>query len=114
MALFPLMSQSDLLLRGYRIVYATLDTLIIVSIIAVSMAICGKKVAATQFAIYMALSNLGYVGGSSLLGPAREYLGYNGLFLTFALLTFASLFVMRLVKIEHHQEALKGMELVVP
>jgi MFS transporter, PAT family, beta-lactamase induction signal transducer AmpG len=112
MGLFPLMAQSDLLLSGYRIAYAVLDTLIIVSIIAVSMAVCGKKIAATQFAIYMALSNLGYVGGSTLLGPVREYFGFHTIFLGFALLTFASLFVMRLLRIEHHQEALKGMELV--
>jgi PAT family beta-lactamase induction signal transducer AmpG len=112
MAFLPILSGSDLLLQMYRIAYATLDVLIIVSIIAISMAVCGKKVAATQFAIYMALSNLGYVGGSSLLGPARELFGYNTLFVIFAGLTFASLFIMRLVMIDDHQKVLKGMELV--
>jgi PAT family beta-lactamase induction signal transducer AmpG len=112
MALLPVISGSDLLLQIYRIAYSTLDVLIIVSIIAISMAVCGKKVAATQFAIYMALSNLGYVGGSSLLGPAREFFGFDTLFLIFAGLTFASLFIMRLVMIDNHREILSGMELV--
>jgi len=112
MALLPVISGSDLLLQIYRIAYTTLDVLIIVSIIAISMAVCGKKVAATQFAMYMALSNLGYVGGSSLLGPARDFFGFDTLFLIFAGLTFASLFIMRLVMIDDHQEILKGMELV--
>jgi PAT family beta-lactamase induction signal transducer AmpG len=112
-ALLPVMSGSDVLLQIYRIAYTTLDVLVVVSVIAISMAVCGKKVAATQFAIYMALSNLGYVGGSSLLGPAREFFGFDTLFLIFAGLTFASLFIMRLVLINDHQEFLKGMELAM-
>jgi len=111
-AVLPIVSQTDLYMQIYRVIYSTLDTLTIVAIIAVSMAVCGKKVAATQFAIYMALSNLGYVGGSSLLGPLRDFFNFEGLFLLFAGFTFTSLFFMRLVRIDDHQEILQGMELV--
>lgn len=111
-ALLPVISETESYMRIYRIAYNTLDTLIIVSIIAVSMAVCGKKVAATQFAIYMGLSNLGHVGGSALLGTTRSFFEFDQLFLIFAGVTLVSLFIMRMVKIDNHQETLKGMELV--
>lgn len=36
------------------------------------MAVCGKKIAATPFALYMGISNLGYVVGSALMGLCRH------------------------------------------
>jgi PAT family beta-lactamase induction signal transducer AmpG len=48
------------------------------------MAVCWKKVGATQFAIFMATSNLGLSTGSALLGPIGDPLGFTGLFLAAA------------------------------
>ena len=112
MAILPFISASTELLYAYRIVYATLDTLTVVSIISVAMAVCGRKVAATQFAIYMAISNFGLAGGQGLIGPLRAQFTDTQLFLIFAGLTFSALFVMRMVKVDHHQAKLEGMDMV--
>ena len=112
MAVLPFIAASKELLYAYRIVYATLDTLTVVSIISVAMAVCGRKVAATQFAIYMAISNLGLSGGQTLIGPLREQFSDTQLFLMFSGLTFTALFIMRVVQVDKHAAKLEGMDMV--
>lgn len=110
MGLLPMVRESEAFLIFYRIVYATCDTLSLVAIIAISMAVCGKKVAATQFAIYMGISNLGYVFGSGQLGRLQEMFSYELLFVMFGVISAASLFVMGLVNVHQHRTQLSGME----
>lgn len=111
-ALVPLISDSVFLLQCYRILYSTLTTLATVSMIAVAMAVCGKKVAATQFAIYMALGNVGLSLGSTIIGPLRAAMSDSALFLAFAGLALLSLFILRAVDLHGHAVKLEGMDMV--
>ena len=89
-------------MKVYRLCYVTLDTLAIVSFIAVAMALCTRKIAATQFALYMAISNVGFTAGSAAFGTMQSALSYSLIFLVFAAVTFCSICVMRSVSVNDH------------
>ena len=83
--------------------------LIIVAFIAVAMAICARQVAATQFALYMALGNVGYSAGSAAFGPLITALSYEAVFVVFAVVTVVAIFAMRQVSIAGHLTRLQQM-----
>ena len=65
---------------------AALAHLVFVAVLALFMNLCSSRVAATQFAVYMALANLGRSAGAGLvalfgagLGPGQELLLMGGL-----------------------------------
>ena len=49
---------------------------VMVSVIALAMAICSSTISATQFAIYMSVANLGHAAGSKLYGSVSEQSNY--------------------------------------
>ena len=48
-----------------------------VSVIALAMAICDRKISATQFAIYMSAANLGHAAGSKIYGMVSARSNYG-------------------------------------
>ncbi|MEC8933459.1 MAG: MFS transporter, partial [Candidatus Latescibacterota bacterium] len=60
--------------------YHVIDTLVSISFLATMMAISWKKVAATQFSLYMAIANMGLSGGAALMGPLQGIFSYPHLF----------------------------------
>ena len=109
LAVAPWLGDIDLAMKAYRVTYLVLDTLIIVAFIAVAMAICAKQVAATQFAFYMALGNVGYSAGSAAFGPLLTVLSYEAVFVVFAAVTVVAIFAMRQVSIADHLDRLRQM-----
>jgi PAT family beta-lactamase induction signal transducer AmpG len=71
------------------------------------MAISWKRVAATQFSLYMAIANMGLSGGAALLGPLQGILSYPHLFYVIAGWSCLVLVLLRFVNVEAH---LKRME----
>ncbi len=63
---------------GYMIAYKAAFVLLSVAIYATAMRLCERKVAATQFALYMAFINLGTSAGAALLGPIEMAFNYAG------------------------------------
>jgi PAT family beta-lactamase induction signal transducer AmpG len=49
---------------------------VMVSVIALAMAICSSRISATQFAIYMSVANLGHSAGSKIYGMVGEQSTY--------------------------------------
>ena len=85
-------------LTAYIIVWQSLDTLITVATLPIAMRLCNRTVAATQFTLYMALSNFGITIGASLLGFADQLGGIANLFALLAaanILAIAILLVVR-------------------
>ena len=50
---------------------------VMVSVIALGMAICSSRLSATQFAIYMSIANLGHAVGSKVYGMVSEQASYD-------------------------------------
>lgn len=58
-----------------------LGVVVAIAFFATAMAVCRERVAATQFALYMMLSNLGFAAGAWLYGAFAEDLSAAGWFL---------------------------------
>jgi PAT family beta-lactamase induction signal transducer AmpG len=111
LAVAPGLGDIDSVMKIYRVLYMILDTLIIVAFISVAMAICAREVAATQFAIYMALGNVGYTAGSAAYGPISAALSsYEATFFVFAAVTVTAIFAMRRVSIADHAASVKRLQ----
>ena len=90
--------------------YMTNYTFLMVAFLAVSMILCWKRVAATQFTLYMAIGNMGRAVGASLLGPAREHFDWSGMFVVFGACMVLALLVVQLLRLPTHQSALERLE----
>ncbi|HQW41289.1 MAG: MFS transporter [Flavobacteriales bacterium] len=90
--------------------YETLYTFIMVAYLATSMNLCWKRVAATQFTLYMAIGNMGRAVGSSLLGPARTHFDWPGTFLVYAVFMVLALVTVQAFQLMAHQRSLDRLE----
>jgi PAT family beta-lactamase induction signal transducer AmpG len=68
------------LLTAFIIGWVVLDVLIKVALLPIAMRLCDVTVGATQFAIYMALANLGITVASALLPALDAVGGYRAMF----------------------------------
>lgn len=66
---------------GFVFAWISLDLLLTVALLPVSMRLCDPKVAATQFAIYMAISNFGISFGALMLAQSDAMGGLPSIFL---------------------------------
>ena len=87
MGLMPELWEQDLPAQAYIAAYLLIDVLVIIAFLSLMMAICWRRVGATQFSLYMAISNMGTSSGNALLGPLEAALSYPNLFLVPAALT---------------------------
>ncbi|HET7817372.1 MAG TPA: MFS transporter [Sphingomicrobium sp.] len=90
-------------LTAFVIVWLVLDTFATVATIPISMRLCNRTVAATQFTLYMALSNFGITLGAGLLGFADELGGIAALFGLLALANVAAIAIMLVVRFPARQ-----------
>ncbi|MBL6690586.1 MAG: MFS transporter [Pseudomonadales bacterium] len=77
--------------------------IVTVTIIALFMRLCLKRVSATQFAVYMASANLTYSMGSGAVAPLGAFMDYQGMFLVMAGLHLAFLLLLPLMNFERHE-----------
>jgi PAT family beta-lactamase induction signal transducer AmpG len=76
----------------------------------VCMSHCWKRVSATQFTLYMTISNLGRSGGSASAGYAKEYLNWYS---TFSIVLFAlilAIILIGLIRIARQLNAIDRLE----
>lgn len=77
--------------------------IVTVTIIALFMRLCLKRVSATQFAVYMASANLTYSMGSGAVAPLGAIMDYQGMFLVMAGLHLAFLLLLPFMNFERHE-----------
>lgn len=91
-------------------VLALLEQLTFVAIIALFMNLCSAKVAATQFAVYMALANLSRSAGSLLVAALEDHLQLLQNFLVMGGLLLLSAVVLSLFNAPAHLRRLAAFE----
>ncbi len=89
----PLWASSGFL-TAYIIIWQSLDTLVTVATLPIAMRLCSRTVAATQFTLYMALSNFGITLGAGLLGFADRMGGIVSLFGLLAIVNVAAIAIL--------------------
>jgi PAT family beta-lactamase induction signal transducer AmpG len=110
MGLFPVFWPLRLSVQVYVSAYLLLDTLMMIAFFALLMAVCWKRVAATQFSLYMAIANMGLSGGSALLGPLQEWFGYPPLFFVIACCGLLVVALLRFVNVGQHLQRVKSLD----
>ncbi len=107
--LSPLWGKSGVVF-AFIMVFYVLEVCFTVAVFATAMQLCWKRVAATQFTLYMAVSNLGLSVGAAMFGQLSRFL--SSPFVIFAYLVFASfsLAMLRFVRLESHDPQLERLE----
>lgn len=83
-----------------------LSQIVFVSFIALHMNICWERIAATQFAIYMAWANLSRSIGAGIYGQVQPYLETGQEFLTMGTVCLAAVGLLLLVNLGRHRQRL--------
>ena len=101
--------HQDWPIHAFVIATYLLRTLILITLFATAMALCWTPVAATQFAIYMAIGNLGISAGAALLGFLKLKFTYDQIFFVFALILFITLAILSRIKVDEHVARLEWL-----
>lgn len=105
-ALFAFSTQlwSNLIvIYGFILTYYTLCVFLSIAQFASGMQLCWKTVAATQFTLYMALTNMGRSAGSALLGLLKEIMSWEDVFLVIAVLPILVITMIKCISFKKHK-----------
>ena len=97
-------------LVGFIIAFYILLTFNTIAIFASAMKLCSKKIAATQFTLYMAVSNLGIAVGAGLIGPLKELFGWEILIAAYIPFALFMLIMIRFIDFDKHREKMEQLE----
>lgn len=103
--------SNEIFILGFIIGFYILVTFTTIAIFATAMNLCWKRVAATQFTLYMAISNLGLAAGAAIMGQLKNFLNWENVILTYILFAGAMFVLMRFIKFEKHQIKVDELEL---
>ena len=102
--------RTEHFITGFMGLYYVLYTFITIASFAIGMELCWCRVSATQFTLYMAISNVGRAVGAYLLGPLKQNLPWAHVILSVGALALGSLFFVIIVRIKKHVSRLDCIE----
>ncbi len=97
------MWENTLYVRVMLSIWVMMMPVVMVSSLALAMAICKSVNSATQFAIYMSVANFGHSGGSKLYGMVAETWSYDQSYTMLSALVVAMIVVVLLHRHSHQQ-----------
>lgn len=103
--------QKEIFVIGFIIGFYVLITFSTIAIFASAMQLCWKRVAATQFTLYMAISNLGLAAGAAVMGQLKGLLDWEYVILTYVLFAGLMLVLMRFINFNKHQVRVDELEI---
>ncbi len=103
--------QKDIFVTGFIIGFYVLITFTTIAIFASAMQLCWKRVAATQFTLYMAISNLGLAAGAAVMGQLKGFLDWEYVILVYIIFALVMLVLIRFINFEKHQKRVDELEL---
>jgi len=102
--------RTEHFITGFMGLYYVLYTFITIASFAIGMELCWCRVSATQFTLYMAISNVGRAVGAYLLGPLKQNFPWEHVILTVGALALGCLFFVIIVRIKNHVSKLDCIE----
>lgn len=97
--------QNTFYVRTMLSIWIVMLPVVMVSSLALAMAICKSVNSATQFAIYMSVANFGHSAGSKLYGVAAEGSSYVQSYTVLSALTVAMIVILLFHRHHHHKDA---------
>jgi PAT family beta-lactamase induction signal transducer AmpG len=95
---------------GFIISFYILLTFNTIAIFASAMKLCSKRIAATQFTLYMAITNLGYAIGAGIIGPLKELFNWEYVIMVYIPFVLVMLVMIRFIDFDKHQKRLDELE----
>jgi PAT family beta-lactamase induction signal transducer AmpG len=96
---------------GFIGLFYTLIVFTTIAVFASAMQLCWKRISATQFTLYMAISNLGMASGAALLGPIKSFLAWEYVVLAFAVFAGFMLIAIQFLHFDKHTKRVAVLEL---
>jgi PAT family beta-lactamase induction signal transducer AmpG len=90
--------------------YTTLYVFSTIGLLAIAMKFCWRKVSATQFTIYMAITNFGFAAGPSLISPIKDRYGWEVTIFAFAIIVTAVLIMLQFMRTKVYMHQLEDLE----
>lgn len=109
-ALLPNLWQNDKFIFAFILLYYLFYTFICIGMFAASMKLCWKVVAATQFTLFMALSNMGRAAGSGLVGTFKEMMSWEYVLLCTAVSPFLTIFFIKYINFQKQQQSIANFK----
>jgi len=95
--------SNNIAIYTFILSYYTFYTFLCIALFASAMHLCWKTVAATQFTLYMAISNMGRAAGSASLGVLKTNFNWEAVFLIIAVLPLFMAVLMQLINFDNHR-----------
>ena len=96
--------------QAYLLLSVTVLTLAVIAFFATCMALCWKPVAAVQFALFMAVANVGYIAGSAAMGPLVAVLTPAQMFFVLAAVPAVAALPLLWVNVAAHVARLDALD----
>jgi len=98
------------LIGGFMILYQLLFVFTSIGVFATAMQCCWKKVSATQFTLYMTISNLGRTAGAKSIGIVKNHFNWQFTLLAFAVMFAVAWILIRMVHLNKQIEKVHELE----
>jgi PAT family beta-lactamase induction signal transducer AmpG len=112
MAFLKVYWEQDVFITGFIIGFYILETFITIAVFATAMQLCWKRISATQFTLFMAISNLGHSLGSALVGPLKDNFSWENVILSFIIFALIMLVIVRFIHFDNHLSRVNRLEAV--
>jgi MFS transporter, PAT family, beta-lactamase induction signal transducer AmpG len=95
---------------GFMIAFNILYTFACIGIFSIAMQCCWKKVSASQFTLYMTISNLGRIALAALIGPINTHFSWQISLLAFAAMIALAWLLLQFLNINKQAEQVVLLE----
>ncbi|WP_282123974.1 MFS transporter [Algibacter mikhailovii] len=106
LAFLPHFWSNDKFIFGFILLYSLFYTFLCIGMFAASMKLCWQVVAATQFTMFMALSNMGRAIGSGLVGTLKDLMSWEYVLLCTALSPLVTIILVKIINFKEHRNKL--------
>jgi len=107
LALLPEFWKNDKFIFGFIMLYYLFYTFLCIAIFAACMKLCWQVVAATQFTLFMALSNMGRALGSGLVGTLKEVMSWEYVLLCTVISPLITILLIKLINFKKHRKSVE-------
>jgi PAT family beta-lactamase induction signal transducer AmpG len=84
--------------------------LIYISVLALSMQMCWKRISAMQFTFCMTIFNGALATGAAVIGDLRDHFEWRGIFLIFSVAVFSGMLLLRFLNVNDHLKQVEQLE----
>ncbi len=97
-------------INAYMFAYSTLGVFCQIGFFAIAMQCCWKKVSASQFTLYMTISNIGRIAFAALIPPIKDYFSWEITLLAFASFVVLAWILLQFLNIAHQVKNVEHLE----